>query len=181
LRNKALLCKPSGVLNPPRLVTRTPAPSNRPQSGVFFMAFSVENLAQSKAFRISPTDTNYFVMLFDHESDRIDNIFVIEIFRPGGATPPNEHAAAHEFFHVLHGEGVARCDGKTLPIRKGDSLLLHPGSEHVIENTGAGKLYCLTVMTPNEGFAELIRSGEPVEIEADDIAVLQGRDMAAQR
>ena len=145
------------------------------------MAFSVENLAQSKAFRISPTDTNYFVMLFDHESDRIDNIFVIEIFRPGGATPPNEHAAAHEFFHVLHGEGVARCDGKTLPIRKGDSLLLHPGSEHMIENTGAGKLYCLTVMTPNEGFAELIRSGQPVEVEADDIAVLQGRNVTDQR
>ena len=105
------------------------------------MAFSVADLSQAKAFRISPADTNYFVMLFDKDTDKIDNIFVIEIFRPGGATPPNdEHAAAHEFFHVLHGEGVARCDGKTLPIRKGDSLLLHPGSEHVIENTGTYKL-----------------------------------------
>jgi mannose-6-phosphate isomerase-like protein (cupin superfamily) len=113
-------------------------------------------------------------MLFDKDSDEIDNIFVIEIFRAGGATPPNEHAAAHEFFHVLHGEGVARCDGKTLPIKKGDSLLLHPGSEHVIENTGAGKLYTLTVMTPNEGFAELIRGGERVELDADDIRILQG-------
>ena len=76
------------------------------------MAFSVANIAQSKAFRISPTDTNYFVMLFDEETDKIDNIFVIEIFRTGGATPPNEHARAHEFFHVLHGEGVARCEGQ---------------------------------------------------------------------
>ena len=100
------------------------------------MAFSVAQLEQAKAFRISPTDTNYFVMLFDQATDAIKNIFVVEIFRPGGATPPNEHAAAHEFFHVLHGEGVARCDGKTVPIRKGDSLLQHPGSEHVIENTG---------------------------------------------
>ncbi|MEW6645496.1 MAG: cupin domain-containing protein [Pseudomonadota bacterium] len=138
------------------------------------MGFSVEDLTHAKAFRISPGDTNYFVMLFDHATDRIDSIFVIEIFRPGGATPPNEHAAAHEFFHVLHGEGIARCDGKALPIRKGDSLLLHPGSEHVIENTGAGKLYTLTVMTPNEGFAELIRGGEPVALEPDDIAVLRG-------
>jgi mannose-6-phosphate isomerase-like protein (cupin superfamily) len=138
------------------------------------MPFSVTALAQAKAFRISPKDTNYFVMLFDQATDRIDNIFVIEIFRPGGATPPNEHAAAHEFFHVLHGEGVARCDGKAVPICKGDSLLLHPGSEHVIENTGAGKLYTLTVMTPNEGFAELIRCGDCVELDADDIRVLQG-------
>jgi mannose-6-phosphate isomerase-like protein (cupin superfamily) len=138
------------------------------------MAFSVADIAGAKAFRISPKDTNYFVMLFDKDSDQIDNIFVIEIFKPGGATPPNEHAAAHEFFHVLHGEGVAHCDGKALPIKKGDSLLLHPGSEHVIENTGAGKLYTLTVMTPNEGFAELIRGGERIELDAGDIVVLQG-------
>jgi len=138
------------------------------------MAFSAADISRAEAFRISPTDTNYFVMLFDKESDKIDNIFVIEIFKPGGATPPNEHAAAHEFFHVLHGEGVARCDGKTLLIKKGDSLLLHPGSEHVIENTGAGKLYTLTVMTPNEGFAELIRGGERVELDADDFRILQG-------
>ena len=139
------------------------------------MAFSVADIGKAQAFRISPEDTNYFVMLFDQASDKIDNIFVIEIFKAGGATPPNEHAAAHEFFHVLHGEGIARCDGKALPIRKGDSLLLHPGSEHVIENTGKGKLYTLTVMTPNEGFAELIRSGERVDLDADDIRVLQGR------
>jgi len=138
------------------------------------MAFSVENLGEAKAFRISPTDSNYFIMLFDKHSDAIDNIFVIEIFQPGGATPPNEHADAHEFFHVLHGEGIARCDGKALPIKKGDSLLLHPGSEHVIENTGQGKLFTLTVMTPNEGFAELIRSGTPVEIDPADIRILQG-------
>ena len=138
------------------------------------MPFSVAALKQAKAFRISPKHTNYFVMLFDSETDRIDNIFVIEIFKVGGATPPNEHASAHEFFHVLHGEGVARCDGKTLPIRKGDSLLLHPGSEHEIENTGACKLYTLTVMTPNEGFAELIRSGDPVELDAEDICILGG-------
>jgi mannose-6-phosphate isomerase-like protein (cupin superfamily) len=139
------------------------------------MSFSVANIAQAKAFRISPADTNYFVMLFDEETDKIDNIFVIEIFKAGGATPPNEHAKAHEFFHVLHGEGVARCDGKTQPIKTGDSLLLHPSSEHVIENTGADKLYTLTVMTPNEGFAELIRSGERVELDADDIRILQGK------
>lgn len=138
------------------------------------MAFSVADIAAAHAFRISPKDTNYFVMLFDKDGDKIDNIFVIEIFKAGGATPPNEHAAAHEFFHVLHGEGVARCDGKTLPIKKGDSLLLYPGSEHVIENTGPGKLYTLTVMTPNEGFAELIRGGDRVELDADDIRVLQG-------
>lgn len=138
------------------------------------MAFSVANISQAKAFRISPADTNYFVMLFDKDTDKIDNIFVIEIFKVGGATPPNEHAAAHEFFYVLHGEGTASCGGRTMPIKKGDALLLRPGNEHVICNTGDSKLYTLTVMTPNEGFAELIRSGEPVQLDDEDLRVLSG-------
>ncbi|MDR4306009.1 cupin domain-containing protein [Chelatococcus sambhunathii] len=138
------------------------------------LQYSFENAQSAKAFRISPNDTNYFAMLFDGEKDQIDNIFVIEIFTPGGATPPNEHAAAHEFFYVIEGEGLARCEDKTMPIKKGDALLLRPGAEHVIQNTGAGKLYTLTVMTPNEGFAELIRGGEEVELDEEDMRVLGG-------
>jgi mannose-6-phosphate isomerase-like protein (cupin superfamily) len=136
------------------------------------MNFSFENATTAQALRISPNDTNYFVLLFDKEKDDIENIFVVEIFSKGGATPPNEHAGAHEFFYVLEGEGTAHCEGKTIPIRRGDALLLRPGSEHVIENTGPGKLYTLTVMTPNEGFAELIRSGEPVTLDDEDRQVL---------
>jgi len=29
-------------------------------------------------------------------------------------------------------------------------------------------------MTPNEGFSELIRSGEPVRLDAQDLAILEG-------
>ena len=53
-------------------------------------------------------------------------------------------------------------------------LVLRPGCEHVVENTGREKLYCLTMMTPNEGFAELIRRGTPVTLTAEDVAVIRG-------
>ena len=122
-----------------------------------------------EARRIAPTDTNYFALLFDPEADR-----VVEIFTVGGATPPNAHVHAHEFFYVLSGEGIARCGGDTLPLAKGDALMLRPGSEHVIENTGSGKLYTLTFMVPNEGFAELIRAGQPVMLDDEDLMVLTG-------
>ena len=52
--------------------------------------------------------------------------------------------------------------------------MLRPGSEHVIENTGSGKLYTLTFMVPNEGFAELIRAGQPVTLDDEDLMVLCG-------
>ena len=130
--------------------------------------------ADLQGFRISPTDSNYFACLFD-PTDGVDFTLVVEIFAPGGATPPNTHSVASETFLVLAGEGVAVADGVEMPIGPGDAFTLRPGTEHVVRNTGAGKLYCLTLMVPNEGFAELIRTGTPVALAAEDIAVLTGR------
>ncbi len=134
----------------------------------------LKSALQAPVFRIGADDTNYFVLLFDHEGEAFETVAVVEIFTVGGATPPNMHSRAHEMFYVLHGEGVARCEGKTAPLGKGSAMLLRPGSEHVVQNTGAGKLYTLTVMVPNEGFAELIRAGIPMQLDDEDRAVLGG-------
>jgi mannose-6-phosphate isomerase-like protein (cupin superfamily) len=130
--------------------------------------------AELPAFRIAPDDTNYFVILHDGASGGYANVCVIEIFEPGGATPPNSHKAAFEFFYVLAGQGRAICGEAEVALGPGASLLIPPGGEHVIENTGPGKLYTLTVMTPDEDFAALIRSGIPVALGQDDIALLCG-------
>lgn len=136
------------------------------------VGYIATSVAEAKAFRISPSDCNYFVMLFEPSRDRVENVYVVEIFSVGGMTPPNIHHRAHEFFYVLEGKGVARCDGREVAVRQGSALLLRPGHEHVVENTGAGKLYTLTIMTPNEGFAELILNGTEVALDAEDREVL---------
>jgi mannose-6-phosphate isomerase-like protein (cupin superfamily) len=123
-------------------------------------------------FRIGADDTNYFVLLFDQEGEGFETVAVVEIFTVGGATPPNMHSRAHEMFYVLHGEGVAHCEGASVALGRGSAMLLRPGSEHVVENTGLGKLYTLTIMVPNEGFAELIRAGIPMRLDDEDRAVL---------
>ena len=117
--------------------------------------------ADLRAFRIAPADTNYFACLLDPLADGVSFTLVVEIFEPGGKTPPNTHTIAEEAFFVLAGTGKASADGDTRDIGPGDVLVLRPGVEHVVANTGSGKLYCLTMMTPNEGFAELIRAGAP--------------------
>ena len=127
-----------------------------------------------RAYRISPGDTNRLVLVFDSIGEQANFVFAIEIFDPGGRTPPNVHSAAHEMFYVLSGEGIAYSEGKSVRICRGDSLLLSPGESHVIENTGSGRLYCMTVMVPNQDFAELIRSGEPTILDDDDWGVLTG-------
>jgi mannose-6-phosphate isomerase-like protein (cupin superfamily) len=128
-----------------------------------------------RGFRIASTDTNYFACLFDPLGDGVSFTLVVEIFEPGGRTPPNTHHAAEECFFVLAGAGKAYADGKELPIGPGDCFVLRPGTEHIIVNDTDSKLYCLTLMTPNEDFAELIRAGTPVDLAPDDIAVLTGR------
>jgi mannose-6-phosphate isomerase-like protein (cupin superfamily) len=125
-------------------------------------------------YRISAGDTNWFACLLD-PTDGVSFTLVVEIFAPGGATPPNSHSRASEAFIVLRGEGEARVGGTVVRLRPGSVLCVPPGTEHVIANTGPGRLYCLTLMQPDEDFAALIRRGVPVALDAEDIAVLAGR------
>ncbi len=127
-----------------------------------------------QAYRISPTDTNRLAIVFDPAIADFSLTFCVEIFDIGGRTPPNRHQFAIEMFFVLKGEGVALCDGKEISIRTGDSLLVPPTGIHEVRNTGSNRLYALCFMVPNEDFAELIRSGISVELDAEDLAVLRG-------
>lgn len=129
-----------------------------------------------QAYRISPEDTNRLAIIFDPTIANMSLTCCIEIFDIGGKTPPNRHQIAVEMFFILKGEGQAVCDGKIVPLRTGDSILVPPSGVHTIENTGLTRLYTLTIMVPNEDFAELIRSGAPVALDEEDLAVLGRRD-----
>jgi len=126
-----------------------------------------------QAYRISPHDTNRLAIVFDPQIANMSLTFCVEIFDVGGKTPPNRHQLAVEMFFVLKGEGVASCDGKSVPLHAGDSILVPPTGIHEIRNTGNERLYALCFMVPNEDFAELIRSGIPVPLDEEDLAVLQ--------
>lgn len=137
------------------------------------MSMAIAKPAQSyEAWRISPGDSNRLALIFDPVADGANFVAAVEIFDHGGRTPPNQHVVGQEMFFVLKGEGHARCDGRTVDVRAGDSLLLKPGTMHELENTGPGRLYCLTIMVPDDGFAALIRSGVRAELDAEDMDVL---------
>ncbi len=125
-----------------------------------------------QAYRISPHDSNRLAIIFDSVSANTSLTCCVEIFDVGGQTPPNRHEWAVEMFFILKGEGIVICDGKTVGIKAGDSLLVPPTGTHLIRNIGDSRLYTLTIMIPNEDFSELIRSGIPVELDAEDMTVL---------
>lgn len=137
----------------------------------------IKSPTEYQAYRISPGDTNRLAIIFDPTTTDFSLTYCVEIFDVGGKTPPNRHQFAVEMFFVLKGEGLATCDGKSVPIQAGDSLLVPPTGIHVIENTGKDRLYALCIMIPNEDFAELIRSGTPVELDEEDMRVLRRADV----
>ncbi|MEH1814068.1 MAG: cupin domain-containing protein [Nostoc sp.] len=136
----------------------------------------VKSPHEYQAYRISPDATNRLAIVFDPATVNLSITYCIEIFDVDGKTPPNRHLFAVETFFVLKGEGIAICDGKEVVICSGDTLLVPPMGVHEIRNTGSERLYTITVMMPNENFAELIRSGVPVKLDAEDLAVLR-RDL----
>ena len=135
-------------------------------------AFSHLAATDCPVFRIAAGETNKFVMLVDPLIEKTGFIQVLEIFDVGGFTPPNQHRAAEEVFVVLYGEGVATLGASEVMVKPGSVLLLRPGHAHAVRNTGNTRLYCLTIMVPDEDFAKLITSGVPDALDALDLAAL---------
>jgi mannose-6-phosphate isomerase-like protein (cupin superfamily) len=125
------------------------------------------------AHRISPGDTVRLAVLSGPAQGSPTTV-VFEVWEPGGAQPPNSHPVSTETFVVLAGQGLAHCDGHTRPLAPGDTLVLPPGTVHRIVNTSAtDRLYTITVMAPDEGFAALIERGPAVALDPADLAVLR--------
>ena len=129
-----------------------------------------------QVFRISDHDTNRLAIVFDSTIADDSLTVCVEIFDPGGRTPTHRHHFAVEMFFILKGEGMAICDGKTIPLRPGDSLLVRPTGIHEIRNPSSKRLYALCFMVPNEDFSELIRNGIPEKLDEEDLSVLQRLD-----
>ncbi len=127
-----------------------------------------------QVFRITPHDTNRLAIIFDSTTADDSLTVCVEIFDPGGSTPTHRHHFAVEMFFILQGEGLAICDGKDIPLHRGDSLLVRPTGIHEIRNVGNTRLYALCFMVPNEDFSELIRSGIPEKLDEEDLEVLLG-------
>lgn len=130
-------------------------------------------VASAAAYRISPGDTVRLAVLRPPDDQYGASVF-FEVWDPGGAQPPNSHAGSVETFFFVAGSGVAYCDGLATPVAAGDLLVLPARSVHRIVNTGPGRLYAVTTMTPDGGFAALVTAGTPVELDADDLAVAAG-------
>ena len=98
---------------------------------------------------------------------------VFEIWQPGGSQPDNSHPASSETFVVLQGTARAHSDEHVADLAAGSVLVLPPTSVHRIENTSpTERLYTITVMEDDGGFADLVLTGPGTTFDDADLAVL---------
>jgi mannose-6-phosphate isomerase-like protein (cupin superfamily) len=121
---------------------------------------------------ISPGDTVKLAVLAGPATGSPTTV-VLEVWEPGGAQPPNSHTESSETFVVLAGRATAHSDDRVVHIEAGDTLTLMPGSVHRIVNESTSeRLYTLTVMQADSGFADMITRGAVAPLDERDLAVL---------
>jgi mannose-6-phosphate isomerase-like protein (cupin superfamily) len=70
------------------------------------------------------------------------------LLEPGQATERHYHRASEEIYLVTKGSGELELDGEKRRVRRGDAVLIPPGTWHTLENEGTSELTILCVCSP---------------------------------
>lgn len=88
---------------------------------------------------------------------------------PGLGAPPNAHAGESEAFRVLEGEFDFLVEGRKVPARAGDTVVIPDGAAHAFTCTGAQPGRLMIINAPGHMHVDFFRGvGEPL---ADDSAL----------
>lgn len=66
----------------------------------------------------------------------------------GATTRLHRHTKTEELYHFTHGEGLMTLADEVFAVRQGDTVCIHPGTPHRVQNTGDGPLKILCCCTP---------------------------------
>jgi mannose-6-phosphate isomerase-like protein (cupin superfamily) len=133
---------------------------------------TLHDIGDAPCHRIAAGDTVKLAVV-KSPSGPADSSVSFEVWDPGGSQPPNSHPLSVEMFWFVHGTGVATSDGVEHEVCAGQLLVLPAGSLHHIRNTGPGRLYAVTVMSPDDGFAALVAAGPTDLLDDDDLAIVR--------
>jgi mannose-6-phosphate isomerase-like protein (cupin superfamily) len=66
----------------------------------------------------------------------------------GGATTAHYHRTTEELYYIVSGTGLMRVGEEERGVRRGDCVVIPPGAEHKLSNTGAEPLVLLCCCAP---------------------------------
>ena len=73
--------------------------------------------------------------------------------------PPHAHHQAAELFFVLRGQVIFHLNDRSICSGGGDFVVVPSATLHDLENPGPGRLYLLTMLSKDEGFADALMQG----------------------
>ena len=75
---------------------------------------------------------------------------------------------------MLRGRICFQVDGTTIEARTGDSVVVpEGGAARIRELLSRSRLYLLTIVSSDHGFADSLRHGIPTPLDTEDLAVLR--------
>lgn len=66
----------------------------------------------------------------------------------GEMTRLHRHTATEELYHFTDGEGLMTLAEEVFAVKQGDTVCIHPGTAHRVQNTGDRPLKILCCCTP---------------------------------
>ena len=125
-----------------------------------------------QGFRFSDRDHCRLALLHDPKQPSAATIF-LEIHDPSDRVPSHAHHQAAELFFVPRSEVHVHVGETSIRARGSDCVVVPEDAIHDLENPGPGRLYLLTVLSCDQGFADVLRHGLPAPLDAEDLAVLR--------
>ena len=126
---------------------------------------------QLQGYRLSEAD-HCRLALLSRPGEGNGTLF-LEIHDACDRVPPHAHHHAAELFFVLRGTVIFHVNQRSIQAQGGDVVMVPEEAIHDLENPGPGRLYLLTVLSQDGGFAELLEHGVPTPLDAEDLQVLR--------
>ena len=135
---------------------------------------------QLQGFRLSAGDHCRLALLStpadgdsgNSDPEAVPSLF-LEIHDASDRVPPHAHHKAAELFFVLRGQVIFHLKDRSICSSGGDFVVVPSATLHDLENPGPGRLYLLTMLSKDEGFADALMQGIPSPLDAEDLAVLK--------
>lgn len=129
-RDPSRVAEGEGTVAPPRAGEARPSRQVRPY---------VANV-----FRLAEDNTNYRRVLFTGERSQL----VVMSVPPGESIGQERHPHVEQTLVIVRGSGEAVLDGRRTRVGEGDVIVVTPGTEHNLENTGETPLQVFTTYVP---------------------------------
>jgi 2-phosphoglycolate phosphatase len=94
-------------------------------------------------------DSSQIRSIIDATNARMKNVTLAEArVKPGKTTLAHEHRQTEEIYYFTEGSGRMRLGKKIFPVKAGDGVLIPPGTNHKLYNTGEKDLALLCACSP---------------------------------